>query len=63
MRASVDKEKCIGCGLCSSECPAVFALTDDNVASVAVPVVPAEQKECCRRAAANCPVDAIEISD
>ena len=30
MKAFVDKETCIGCGLCPSICPDVFAMDDDD---------------------------------
>ncbi|MBU3804700.1 MAG: ferredoxin, partial [Candidatus Cellulosilyticum pullistercoris] len=29
MKAFVDKDTCIGCGLCPSICPDVFAMDDD----------------------------------
>jgi ferredoxin len=63
MKTVVDKDLCIGCGLCVSDCPAVFAMTDDNLAAVIADPVPAEQKESCRLAAKNCPVDAIKLTD
>ena len=30
MKAHVDKDTCIGCGLCPSICPDVFAMDDDD---------------------------------
>ncbi|PIR71424.1 MAG: ferredoxin, partial [Candidatus Nealsonbacteria bacterium CG10_big_fil_rev_8_21_14_0_10_37_25] len=30
----VNKEKCIGCGLCSNLCPEVFELAEDGKAKV-----------------------------
>jgi ferredoxin len=63
MKAKIDKTLCIGCGLCSSDCPEVFAMNDDNTADVIADPVPAEHKEQCRAAAENCPVEAIKIID
>lgn len=58
MTASVDKEKCTGCGLCPDICPQVFELTGD-VAKVIVGIVPEEAEIACREAAESCPVEAI----
>ena len=63
MKAKVNQETCIGCGLCVDYCPEVFELTDDNGASIIVDRVPAESKEKCQEAKANCPVDAISYSE
>jgi len=53
---SVDKEKCIGCGLCASMCPEVFELKDDGKAHV-------KGKDCkscdIKQVAENCPLTAI----
>lgn len=62
MRATVDEETCIGCGLCAETCPEVFEMTDDKV-SVKVDEVPEDVIESCREAAENCPVEAIEIEE
>lgn len=63
MKAKIDKSLCIGCGLCVSDCPEVFVMNDENTADVIADPVPAEHKEACRSAAANCPVEAIKITD
>ena len=61
MKAKVDAEACIGCGLCVSTCPEVFEMKDDK-AVVIVAVVPKGAEENCRKATEECPVTAIAIS-
>ena len=63
MKAAVDKNTCIGCGLCAADCPEVFSMNDDNIAEAIPGMVPAEHKEACRNAAGNCPVEAIKLTD
>jgi ferredoxin len=63
MKATVNKSACIGCGLCASDCPAVFSMNEDNSAEAIVSMVPAELKDACRQAARNCPAEAITISE
>jgi len=62
MRAIVDEETCIGCGLCAETCPEVFEMNDDK-ALVKVNPVPANVQETCKEAAENCPVEAIKIEE
>jgi ferredoxin len=56
MKIQVDKEKCIGCGLCASMCEEVFALGKDGKAfAKAQKNIP-----CVKEAIENCPVCAIK---
>lgn len=56
---SVDKKKCIGCGLCSSICEEVFEMKD-----MKAHVKKGKEKSkvgCVKEAAESCPVSAIKV--
>ena len=63
MKAIVDKNLCIGCGLCVEVCPEVFEMGDDNKAQAKVSPVPSNAESSCREAADQCPVSAITIEE
>ena len=63
MRAKVDKDLCIACGICEGIVPEVFSLEREPVAEVLVDPIPAELEDKVREAAESCPVGAIEIED
>lgn len=63
MKAVVDKELCTGCQLCTEICPDVFEMGDDDLAEAKVAPVPPDAEDDCREAAAQCPVEAIQIED
>jgi ferredoxin len=61
MKAIVDHDTCIACGLCEETCPEVFKVND--TAEVKADPVPSDLEDSCREAAESCPVDAIAIEE
>lgn len=53
----VDKDTCIGCGLCSSLCPETFQMDLDGKAEA----INGDVTECAKNAAESCPVGAISV--
>lgn len=62
MKANVNKETCIGCGLCETICPSVFSMKESVAEVIAEPVPPQAERDC-REAVESCPVAAITITD
>ncbi len=60
MKAIVDADTCVGCGLCPSMCADVFQMEGDKAVVIADPV-PESAVECAKEAASSCPVEAIKI--
>ncbi|MEG2770405.1 MAG: ferredoxin [Oscillospiraceae bacterium] len=63
MKACVDKEGCIGCGLCTATCPEVFSLTDEHIAVAKDEIIPPQCEETAKTARDDCPVSVINISE
>ena len=63
MKAIVDKDTCISCGLCPSMCPEVFEMQDDDKAGVKNDKneIPEDVVSSAQEARDACPVDAISI--
>lgn len=60
-KCSVNKDLCIGCGLCTSIAPDVLAIGDDGLAEAIVSDVSADSESAVEEAAASCPVQAIVV--
>jgi ferredoxin len=61
MKAIIDREGCISCGLCASICPQVFRMADDGFAEVYMDPVPESVEDAAVEARDNCPVSVITI--
>lgn len=63
MKAIVDRDLCIGCGLCEDTCPEVFRLEDDGIAVVLGDSVAEELYGPVRDCVDLCPVVAISLQE
>ncbi len=62
MKAIVDADLCIGCGLCTEICPDVFSMVGD-LAVVGADATTPQAETDCRDAMNQCPVNAISITE
>ncbi len=58
-KVEVDREKCIGCGMCASLCPDEFELKDGKAVAKKAEL---EELGCAGEAESNCPVGAIKVT-
>lgn len=63
MKAFVDRDECIGCGLCTTICPEVFELDDEGIAIVIADPIPADAIDTAIEAKDSCPTEAISIEE
>lgn len=63
MKVCVDKDLCIGCGICEGISAEVFAISSDGVAVVQLDPVPDDLVAVAQEAVDGCPVTAISIED
>ncbi|MEL7609858.1 MAG: ferredoxin [Bacillota bacterium] len=61
MKATLDRDGCISCGLCAETCPEVFRMGDDGIAEVYHEDVPKEVEDKAVEAQEGCPVSVITV--
>lgn len=59
MKAYVDPDICIGCGLCTSIASEVYHMNDDEKAEALAGDVPEDEVDNAKNAIEECPVSAI----
>ncbi|MBD3426459.1 MAG: ferredoxin [Candidatus Omnitrophica bacterium] len=60
MKAVIDQDKCIGCGLCPQIAPEVYEMKGDKAVTI-LDEIPEDKAEAAQNGADQCPVAAIEI--
>ncbi|MHB8131200.1 MAG: ferredoxin [Mobilitalea sp.] len=61
MKALIERNGCIGCGLCADTCPTVFRMDDEGLAEVYIDSVPSDSEDSAMEAADSCPVSVITV--
>lgn len=59
-KAYIDREGCIGCGLCADTCPEVFLIDAEGKALAFADIIP-EYEKSAEDAADGCPAGVITI--
>lgn len=62
MKANVNKDGCISCGLCVSTCPEVFSFDEDGLAE-ATGQITDQNYASAESARTSCPVSVIDITE
>ncbi|MFA5636592.1 MAG: ferredoxin [Anaerovoracaceae bacterium] len=60
MKAVIDRDGCIGCGLCADICPEVFRMADDGLAEVHGQVTDGNY-DSAKEAEESCPTSVITV--
>jgi ferredoxin len=63
MRVDVDLDLCQGHGVCQSEVPTVFRVTDDNIVEILDPNPPEDLRKNVEEAVKNCPTQALTLTE
>lgn len=62
MKVTVNKDKCLACGVCETDAPEVFSIGESSYALVLMEEVPESFKDAIQQAIDDCPEQAIEVA-
>ena len=63
MKIEADVDLCQGHGVCQSEAPTVFRVTDDNVVEILDTNPPDDLRKNVEEAVKNCPTQALALTE
>lgn len=63
MKAYVDQDGCISCGLCIDVCPEVFSYNEDEKSEPIKDEIPDDALDAAVEARDGCPVSVIDIKE
>ncbi|NLZ83710.1 MAG: ferredoxin [Clostridiales bacterium] len=63
MKAFVDKDGCISCGVCDDVCPEVFHFDEDELSEAIDGDIPEDSIEAAKEARDGCPTEVISLED
>ncbi|RNC28517.1 MAG: Ferredoxin [Candidatus Dichloromethanomonas elyunquensis] len=61
MKATINKDCCIGCGVCEAACPEVFKPGEDGTYEAVDQQIPESLMESAQEAKSSCPNECITI--
>ena len=61
MKGFVDKDTCVGCGVCTAICPEIFEMGDDGIAEASEDEIADNLIKSAKDAEVQCPVSAITV--
>ncbi len=63
MKAYIEREGCISCGLCTQTCPEVFRMAEDGFAEVYLDDIPEKAEDRAAESQENCPTSVITVKN
>lgn len=63
MKVIIDREGCIGCGLCAETCPEVFRIAEEDGLAEVYAAPSEKTADKARHAAESCPVSVIKVEE